>query len=96
MKSRFTMACFDGALRSASVACLRTFLRALAFLMPFFTAAPWRLLHCFRMPSTMAPLRHHPPSASELRLQKGAKCSQRLPSVNRWIHRREIIKNPIN
>ena len=93
MKSRCTMACLDGALRSASVACLTTFLRALAFLMPFFTAAPCRLLHCFRMPSTMGPLAAAP---SELRLQKGAKCSDRLPSVNRWIHQSEILKNPIN
>ena len=42
MKSRCTMACL-GALRSASAACLATFLRALAFLMPSLTAAPCRV-----------------------------------------------------
>ena len=40
------MSCL-GALRSASVAFLTTLLRALDPLMPFFVAAPCRLLHAF-------------------------------------------------
>lgn len=40
------MSCL-GALRSASAACLATRFRALARLMPFFVAAPCRLLHAF-------------------------------------------------